>query len=150
MFDKVKGWLAGAIIILLAAGGGYLYYENNQLQKDLISVTGEKELLDATNKIYQNTNAQLADQVQKNNQSATVTNEVNKALEEQRTALAKEFEGLRKITQQKFAEIDSKYSKMEDTPANKELRRVEIGMERSRGIWRMYCISEPLAEECVQ
>ena len=150
MFDKIKGYLLGVMLAVSLGSTGWFWYESNQLSHEITRISGEKSILEASVGILTDTNKRLAEQVGKSAASTEVTNAVNEALDKQREELDKQFEGLRKITQQKFADIEKKYAAMEDTPANKELRRVEIGMERSRGIWRMFCNSEPLAVECVK
>jgi polyhydroxyalkanoate synthesis regulator phasin len=50
--------------------------------------------------------------------------------------------------EKKLIAIESKYALMEKNAINAERKRVEISLERAKGLWLTYCLQEPLDVAC--
>jgi predicted phage tail protein len=48
----------------------------------------------------------------------------------------------------KLAAIEAKYKDLEKSAANEERKRVEISLERAKGLWLSYCLQEPQNKAC--
>lgn len=150
MLDKIKQHVMGALLVASLALGGWMFYENTQLDKKVSELSGEKTALEVANGLLIDSNKTLKDALDLAKNSSAITDDVTNRIAEQTQEFNKQFDGLRKITQKKLSDIEEAYAKKEDTPENREAMRVDISMERARGIWRMYCIAEPDAVECTK
>lgn len=52
------------------------------------------------------------------------------------------------IVEKKLEAIEAKYAKLEQSKANEDRKRVEISLERAKGLWLTYCIQEPQDKAC--
>jgi Tfp pilus assembly protein PilN len=52
------------------------------------------------------------------------------------------------IVEDKLKAIETKYAGMEQTKANEERKRVDISLERAKGLWLTYCIQQPQDKAC--
>ncbi len=154
---KVGAYIAGILLVASLTTTGVFYIQNSGLTTKLDNVTLERdkngaerdrvagELATAmeANKTITN---QLAIMQGSNKINDTVAAEIVKNNE----AIKNQFDGLRILTEKRYADINKRWAEKEQTPKNIKDRRVELGFERARGTWRMYCNSEPKAVECTE
>ncbi len=72
-----------------------------------------------------------------------IINNTQKVKEEE-----KRYAQLQKKVQEKIEAIDRHYRALEPSKENEQRRAIEISLERSRGVWLLYCNAVPEAQEC--
>lgn len=139
--------------VLLAAAmgfGAWSWVENQSLQQSVQLLSEEKKALENANALLLDANSRMSQALTQQKASSEITDKITEELADQTQLFVNEVEKFRKMAQQRMKEITDAYARKEDTPENREAMRVDIGMERARGIWRMYCLAEPAAKECTQ
>lgn len=149
MLTKLKE-IAMTVIFVIAmsiAVGASLWAV--KLDKENTKLEGNVAQLSTANELLIGANDKLVQAMDLLRDSYKINEDVSKKITEEVKKITDNMEGMRNHTSKKLDEINKKYDQLDDTPENRELRRVDISLERARGIWRLYCVSEPAAKECV-
>lgn len=148
MFTKAKSALmslAFILVLAVAVGASFWAYKlNHQVDK----LQGDVTALSKANDMLVSANDKLVKALDLIQKSTEITDKMAEDLREDIAKINDGIDGMKKITGDRLDEIDKRYDALDDTPENREMRRVDIAMERARGVWRMYCIAEPAAVEC--
>ena len=94
------------------------------------------------------TNSGLEKTIREKIQSDNVTEEVKTAVKEEEKTPARAKTLANEYVEKKLQEIEKKYAAEEQTELTIERKRVEISLERAKGLWLSYCLQEPKEKAC--
>lgn len=139
------------LLVVLGVLGVYSYVISNdrtQLQETVTQLSQKVGQQASELTAAGETNSRLNRELEKYQRSNDITSDVKDKLTELEKADQKRYDEMQKQVSEKLKAIDSKYAAMAPSPDNSDRKAVEISLERSRGVWLLYCLAEPAAKEC--
>ncbi len=153
ILDAVSGFFMPVLIVALLGLGFYtfnVYSDRGALQTTVSSLHNEVGQLGEQLKSTAATNKRLASEIDLLKKSQTITDDIKDKLDAGAKEDKKRFEAMSKQVGDKLAAIEAKYKALEPTKDNLDRKAIDISLERSRGVYHMYCLVEPAAKECVK
>ena len=152
-FDKAKEWLLPIVIgllVLCACYSAFMYHSNTVLANTITAQEAEAKRLDGELTKAGKANADLAVENNRLKQSAGITDDVTNSVAQKSKELDSRYSEMQKQVSTKLKAIEAKYSAQEPTKESLDRKAIEISLERSKGVWLLYCLGEPQAKECVE
>lgn len=151
LLDKAKGWLLPVVIgllILVSGYAGFMHHSNALLGQtietqgtEINRIKGELTKAEGINKDLSAENTRLKS-------SGKITDDVTAKVQEQGKVLDERYSEMQKQVADKLKAIERKYGAATPSKENEDRKTIEISLERSKGVWLMYCLAEPKAKEC--
>lgn len=142
--DELKSFLlkSGAAIIcvlLVWANFSMLQAKNERIENLNTTITDLNKKVVETNEKYEQAKKDLL----KKNNSEQATEEVKAEVKQVEVVQEKVKTQANQYVEKKLAEINDKYSKLEQSKVNQERKEVEISLQRASGLWMTYCAQVP-------
>ena len=150
-FDKAKAWLLPVLIGLLMIVSGYgafLYHHNTVLANTVQAQTTEITRIGGELTKAEGVNKTLADENSKLRGSGKITDDVATKVDEKAKELDERYSEMQKQVADQLKVIERKYGAVAPSKENDDRKAIEISLERSKGVWLMYCLAEPKSKEC--
>lgn len=141
---------AGILLALVAVLGfaGYQYVRASKLEANVAVLTTQVSGLTADLQKANKTNADNQKELERLRQGTTITDQVTGDHAKNEQAGKVQYDALQKKVAERLKAIEAEYAAKEKTEENAKRKAVAISLERSRGIWLMYCNAVPAAVEC--
>lgn len=140
--DKVKSYALRTVGVVLCLG---LVWGNFQI------IDAKNERISALNADVERVTTEkkaLEEVIAKKIESDGVTVKAKEDVVKKEVVIEKAKTVAEQYVSEKLQEIDKKYDDKEKTPVNDERKRVEISLERAKGLWLTFCLQEPEEKAC--
>lgn len=130
------------VLVALALTGGYIFF-------DAFSDRGKE--ISRLNTAVTEKDREIVNLGDKLKKAEDLNNGKEKIADNKKEVQEKVDAGVsdaKKYVDKRMKEIDTKYEKLPKTDENKEARRIEISLDRVRGLWLIYCIQVPQDLQC--
>jgi chromosome segregation ATPase len=147
--DKAKSVIYKVVVVLLALALVWANFEMLQAKNARITdlnnqITSKTKEYDTLNGKYEALKVEMSKKVTSDTATEEVKADVKKAEVKQEAAKTQ----ANQYVEDKLKAIDSKYAALEQSKANEERKRVEISLERAKGLWLTYCLQQPQDKSC--
>lgn len=152
-WNSVKGFFAPGLFIALLLLSVYAFNmsaEKTALQTTVGTLQTEVGQLGEKLQGVARTNMELNTELELLRKSQGITESVKSQLDAGVKEDKKRYDALSKQVGEKLSAIEAKYSALEPTKDNLDRKTIEISLERSKGVWLMYCLAVVEAKECQQ
>ena len=149
--DKVKGWLfplVAALLVIAIGFGAILYHSYTELEHTAEKQATEISRIGEELRKAEGINKTLSDENTRLKGSATITEGVKDGVAEKAKELDSRYSEMQKQVSDKLKAIETKYKAQGASRESDDRKAVEISLERSRGVWLLFCLAEPKAKEC--
>ena len=140
--SKIKGYLIKGVLAVVCAGAVWQNIQIITAKNDRIA-TQEQTI----SKLTQD-KEDLKNDIVNRSKSEVVTEQAKEDLKQVEVKQEKAKTQANQYVDKKLADIESKYAVLEQNTTNAERKRVEISLERAKGLWLTYCLQEPREHAC--
>lgn len=147
--DKAKTIIKATVIVVVAlalvwANFKMIDAKNERIDNLSNQLTSKQADYDTLNGKYEALKIDVSKKASSDGVTEVAKVEVKQAEVKQEAAKAQAAQ----IVENKLKAIETKYAGLEQTQANEERKRVEISLERAKGLWLTYCIQQPQDKAC--
>lgn len=142
MTNVIKGYLIKGAVALTCVGVLWQNYQTIVDKNELIEV--HEKTIEQLNKDKE----ELKKEMLKKGKSEAATEQVKSDLKQTEVKHEKTKSQANQYVEKKLAAIEKKYADMEQNAANAERKRIEISLERAKGLWLTYCLQVPEDHAC--
>ena len=125
-----------------------MYHSNTVLANAVTTQEAEVKRLGGELAKAEDINKSLGEENSRLKGSGKITDDVTSAVAEKSKELDSRYSEMQKQVAVKLKALEAKYSAQEPTKESLDRKAIEISLERSRGVWLLYCLGEPQAKEC--
>lgn len=138
----LKSYVFRGLFVLACAGAFWQNFQILNAKNDRIDKLGE-EIAQLNTK-----NEELKTELTKKVKSDIITEVAKEEVKQEEVKQEKAKTQANLYVEKKLADIEKKYAQMEQSAANQERKRVEISLERAKGLWLTFCLQEPEEKAC--
>lgn len=142
MISFLREKAVSMVVVAFLLAGGYILFDSyvdrgKEITQLNLTVAGKDQEI-----------ANLKDQINKAKELKDGKEKIDTEKKETQEKVDAAVSDAKKYVDKRMKEIDAKYAKLPKTDENQEARRIEISLDRVRGLWAIYCIQVPKDLNC--